>query len=241
MANRKGTILLGVTIFLSLTINGAEIDWFDNYDEALAAARAEKKNMFILITAPSWCGWCVKLEEDVLSKAAFKDYLSENYIGLKLLDKVNDQRNPELARFDFSGFPTVYLYDYEGNHITDSYTLDINQMLKNLENNVSARGKFRPSLADLKLPRKFVTLDNKGEYINNEDGTWTVNLSGEEVIYKQDRYDFKYLYLSHPSDGSVIALSMSGRDAHEGINVDGKWAWTNLANVKRIGGDPYFE
>ena len=235
-------LVLFAAVFLVLPAAafGRDVNWNDSWDEALTAAQREEKNIFVLITAPSWCGWCVRLEQNVLSKSAFQEYVSKNYIALKLLDVVDGKRNSELDRFDFSGFPTVQLFDSNGNLIGDSYTQDLNEMLSNLKANVDAVGKFRPSLTDLILPEQYAQ-SGGGEYINNGDGSWTVTISGTEVMYMIRDYDYDYLYLAHPSDGSVIALSMTGNDAHLGKVTDGEWGWTDLPNVVRFGGDPYFE
>lgn len=233
-------IFLAVFLVLPIAVFGGDVNWYDSWDEALSAAQSQEKNMFVLITAPSWCGWCVRLEQNVISTDAFQDYVSENYIALKLIDIVDGVKNPELARFQFSGYPTVQVFDSKGNYIGDSYTQNPDEMLMNLKANVDAVGKYRPSLADLILPEKYQQIGG-GAYINNGDGSWTVNISGTEVEYRMREYDYDYLYLSHPTDGSVIALPLSGNDAHLGKQTNGQWGWTELPNVVRFGGDPYFE
>ncbi|RKX85863.1 MAG: hypothetical protein DRP70_11040 [Spirochaetes bacterium] len=238
---------LSIRIFLILLVLlqpallfAGNISWFTSYDMALEAARTAHKNIFVLITAPSWCGWCVKLEENVLSTRVFQNYVSENYIALKLLDKVDGQRNPELSRFEVGGFPTVLLYDAQGKYIRDSYTQNPDAMIDTLKANVHTAGRYRPPLNELQLPERYIQTDGNGEYVNNEDGSWTVSTSGEPIIYTLKRYDYKYLYLDHPSDSSVIVLSMSGNDAHLGKETNGEWGWIDLPNVRRIGGDDFY-
>lgn len=237
--------LLFLFISASMTAE-SQVTWYTEFDEALAVAQAEKKNVFVLITAPSWCIWCTRLEENVLSKDHFQDYQSENYISLKLLDKIGGVRNPELEHFDFSGYPSVFLYDYEGRFIQNIYTQDPEVMLASMSKYREAEGKFRPLLKDLLLPEKFTFTDKGGgEYINEGNKTWTLKSGGEDILYKQTRYDFDYIYLElismDPDSIHVIALPMKGSDSHIAHLVDEKWKWSDLGNVRRVGGDPYFE
>jgi len=234
-------ILLTLILLQPSILFAGNVSWLTSYDEALAAAQNAHKNIFILITAPSWCGWCVKLENNVLSTEEFQDYISENYIALKLLDKVDGEKNPELSRFDFGGFPTVFIYDSQGQFIRDAYTQDPENMVAALKADVHSTGRYRPPLNELQLPEKYIQSDGSGDYENNGDGSWTVSISGKPMVYTVKNYDYKYLYLAHPSDDSVIALSMSGNDVHLGRETNGKWGWIDLPNVRRIGGDPYFD
>ena len=235
---------IALMILISLQSLFADtVTWYSEYNKALAAAEKENKNIFVLITAPSWCIWCERLEENVLSKPEFQRYLSANYIPLKLLDKINGKANPELANFDFSGYPTVYLYDSKGGYIQNIYTQDPAQMLASMAKYRTAKGKVRPMLENLILPDKYTfSADGGGEYVNNGDGTWTLKVNGsKDVIYDQTKFDFDYLYIQNPGDLHVIALPMHGTDRHKASLVDDQWVWTDLPEVKRIGGDPYFD
>ncbi|MBN2658564.1 MAG: thioredoxin family protein [Spirochaetales bacterium] len=218
------------------------VNWLSEYDKALAAAQEEDKNIFVLITAPSWCVWCQRLEENVLSKPEFQSYLTENYIPLKLLDKVDGVRNPELAGFDFSGYPSVFLYDKKGQFIENIYTQDPVAMVNSMRRYKSSQGVFKPLLKDLKLPEKYTfSADGGGEYINRNDGTWYLKTGSETIEYKQMKYDYEYLYLEHARQEHVIALPMKGTDRHMATLQEGNWVWSDLSDVIRIGGDPYFD
>ncbi|MBB6479823.1 thioredoxin family protein [Spirochaeta isovalerica] len=218
------------------------VNWYSDYDMALAAAESEGRNIFVLITAPSWCIWCQRLEENVLSKPEFQSYLTENYIPLKLLDKVNGARNPELDNFDFSGYPSVFLYDSKGQYIENIYTQDPVAMVGSMKRYKDSEGVFKPLLKDLQLPEKYTfAADGGGEYINRNNGTWILKTGAEEIEYKQMKYDYEYLYLEHARQEHVIALPMKGTDRHMATLQEGNWVWSDLPDVRRIGGDPYFD
>ena len=229
-------LLISLSAFAETTVN-----WYTEYDKALEVALAEEKNLYVLITAPGWCIWCTRLEENVLSKPDFQAYLSENYVALKLLDEIDGKRNPELENFNISGYPSVSLYDYKGNFIVNAYTQDPEEMLVYLSENKDAKGVYKPLLKDLKLPEKYTFEDEGGgEYINNNDGTWTKKTAAGEEIYLQLKFDFKYLYLGDSDESHYVALPMNGTDRHISNLVDNEWVWSDLGDVRRIGGDEYF-
>ena len=48
----------------------SSINWVTSYDEAFKKAKSSGKNVFVVITAPDWCGYCRYLERDVFSKSS---------------------------------------------------------------------------------------------------------------------------------------------------------------------------
>lgn len=241
----KKTIISLLIFMTALSAYAESINWYTEYDKALEAAKEEDKNIFVLITAPSWCIWCVRLEDNVLSKEEFQENLSENYIALKLLDKIDGQRNPELENFQFSGYPTVYLYDAKGGFIESVYTQNPVEMVQSLDSHKNSEGIYKPLIKDLELPVKYTFSDNGGgEYINNHDEgkTWTLKTPDGEKNYILSRYDYSYLYLEEDADDyHVIALPMNGTDRHIAHYRDGEWHWSDLSDVERVGGDEYFD
>lgn len=126
-----------LSLFLVVVINGdfcdaahmEKINWVKNYDEGLEIAKKSNKNLFVLITAPSWCYYCKVFENGVLSKSEIQTILNDDFVPVLVLDKVDGRRNPDLARFAFPGFPSVYLYDKDGVRVKDISTSDPSKML----------------------------------------------------------------------------------------------------------------
>ena len=58
--------------------------WEVNYDEALAKAAAEHKKVYVLSTGSDWCGWCIKLRNDVLTNPQFRTFAKKNLVLLYL-------------------------------------------------------------------------------------------------------------------------------------------------------------
>ena len=93
----------------------AAAGWTDNYDKALAQAKAEKKLVLLDFTGSDWCGWCIKLDKEVFAKSEFKAFAKENLVpvtldfphGKKLSKRVTDQNAKLKAEHKVSGFPTT--------------------------------------------------------------------------------------------------------------------------------------
>lgn len=110
-------------------VSADNIKWVKKYDDSLKKAQQENKNIFVLITAPSWCYYCKVFEKKVLKKENIQNVINESYVPLLVLDRVDGGRNPDLSKFVFPGFPSVYLYDKNGNKVKNISTSDAKKML----------------------------------------------------------------------------------------------------------------
>jgi thioredoxin-related protein len=106
----------GILVAQSSRVEKVEspVDWVMSYKRGYDEAQEEGKPMFILITAPSWCSPCQRMEEEVFSAEEIADYLNDYFIPVMIPDVVNGERNPELDRFDFPGFPTMFILNSKG-------------------------------------------------------------------------------------------------------------------------------
>lgn len=236
----KKIVFIAFLISLQGIIFSNDVNWFTSYDKAIQAAEEEGKNILVLITAPSWCYWCVELEKNVLSKVDVKNSI-KTYIPLMLLDKVDGKRNPELERFEFGGYPTVRVYDSKGVLVDDVYTQNPDEFKRKLADNENRAGVPKPQLRDLILPEKYTFNKLEGEIINNKDDTWSLIKDGVTYTYLQLKYDYEYIYLGHEDEGSVIALPQSGEESFLGYYKDDVWQWESYYNVVKVGGDSYYK
>ena len=100
--------------------------WETDFAKASAKAKAEGKHILIDFSGSDWCGWCIKLDKEVFSKKAFKDYAKDNLV-LVLADFPSDKskqsaelqkQNQELAKkYGVRGFPTVFILSPGGKTI----------------------------------------------------------------------------------------------------------------------------
>ena len=109
------------------------IQWVTSYDEGLKQANENDKNMFVLITAPSWCYYCRLFEKDILVNKKIQKFLNENYVSVLVLDQIDGKRNPDLSRFVFPGFPSIYIYNKLGDLVKNISTRNPNEMMSFLK------------------------------------------------------------------------------------------------------------
>ncbi|MGV3664311.1 MAG: thioredoxin family protein [Prosthecobacter sp.] len=96
--------------------------WDDNYAQALSEAKQENKDVLLNFTGSDWCIFCIKLDQNVFSKADFQR-LAKASLKLVELDFPQDkalsrevqQQNDRLqSQFNVQGFPTLILVDPQG-------------------------------------------------------------------------------------------------------------------------------
>ncbi|MBU0478833.1 thioredoxin family protein [bacterium] len=120
-------ITASLTIFSFLVINTSAqtLLWIHDYDQALKDAKKYSRPILINFTGSDWCGWCIRLKEEVFSKPAFKNYASNNLILLELdfprrkpqPPKIKKQNNDLAKKYKIRGYPTIILIDHKGNVI----------------------------------------------------------------------------------------------------------------------------
>ena len=98
----------------------------DNFDEALAKAKAEGKLVYACFSGSDWCYWCKKLEKEVLSDPLFVVGVMDDYVlvfidspeNKALLSNRAKAENEKLTKkYGIRGFPTALILDGNGNRI----------------------------------------------------------------------------------------------------------------------------
>ena len=103
----------------------SETLWLTNYQQALAQAAKEKKNVLIDFTGSDWCPPCIQMEKEVLSQSEFIAFAKNNLVLLKLdfprrkkLSPEEKEQNHKLGQqFAIEGFPTYVLVDPTGKEL----------------------------------------------------------------------------------------------------------------------------
>ncbi|MBL8843139.1 MAG: thioredoxin family protein [Planctomycetes bacterium] len=106
--------------------------WLTDFAAAQKLAKKSKKPLLVDFTGSDWCGWCIKLDEEVFSKAEFKTWAAENVVLVKLdfprKTKLPDElakQNKELAaKYSIQGYPTILFLDAKGEKIEQSGYLE---------------------------------------------------------------------------------------------------------------------
>jgi thioredoxin-related protein len=96
--------------------------WQTNFEKAKAQAKAEKKMILVDFTGSDWCGFCIKLHEEVFEKEPFKSEVSKQFVLVeldfphekKLPDDIKAQNEKLGKEYKVNGYPTVCLMDADG-------------------------------------------------------------------------------------------------------------------------------
>jgi protein disulfide-isomerase len=99
-----------------------ELNWLVNLEEAQMLAAENGLPILVDFTGSDWCGWCIKLENEVFSKQEFIEYANENLILVKLdfpraIKQTTETKmyNSNLAsKYGIRGYPTILLVNSEG-------------------------------------------------------------------------------------------------------------------------------
>lgn len=122
----KHTLKLGITLlalhFSGLALAGGE-GWSSDFAASQKEAAETKKDLLIDFTGSDWCGWCIKLKEEVFSHDEFKAGVKDQFVLVELdypsdkskLSKATSKQNEELGeKYQVRGYPTILLTDAEG-------------------------------------------------------------------------------------------------------------------------------
>jgi len=100
----------------------------DNLDEALKSAKANKRYVVAVFSGSDWCGWCKKLEKEILSTEEFRKGAAGKYElvyidnprNKDLLSEHGKENNRKLtSKYEVRGFPTVLVLDAEGKKVAE--------------------------------------------------------------------------------------------------------------------------
>ena len=100
----------------------AESTWLNDYKKAQQEAKANNKFLLLDFTGSDWCGWCKRLEQEILSQSQFENYARENLVLLEVDFPRAKPQSPELRKqnqelaqqYQVEGFPTIVVLSGDG-------------------------------------------------------------------------------------------------------------------------------
>jgi thioredoxin-related protein len=112
-----------VALHCSVSAFAAGEGWTTDYAAAKKDAAENKKDLLIDFTGSDWCGWCIKLNEEVFQHDPFKTGVKDDFVLVELdfprdkskqSDEVKAQNEELNKKYAVQGFPTILLADAEG-------------------------------------------------------------------------------------------------------------------------------
>ena len=134
--------------FLAATCMAGGDSWLTDFEKAKKVAVEKKVPILADFSGSDWRGWCIKLDREVFSQEAFREYAKTNVVLFladfpskkKLPEKVTQQNKGLAEKYGIRGFPTVPLLDAEGQVLArtgyksggaDAYVEHVRSLLKN--------------------------------------------------------------------------------------------------------------
>lgn len=100
-------------------------EWLVGWQNALQAAQAAGKPILVNFTGSDWCGWCIRLKQEVFDTPEFAAWAAERVVLLVVdfpmrqrLPEAQARENDELQRrFGIQGYPTIVLLAPDGREL----------------------------------------------------------------------------------------------------------------------------
>ncbi len=113
----KKIILVFAFLISGYIAQAQELNWYTDMSKATEVSLKENKPLLLFFTGSDWCGWCIKLQKDVLKTNEFATWATQNVILVELdyprskpQDAAIKTQNQQLAQtFGIQGYPTVWL------------------------------------------------------------------------------------------------------------------------------------
>lgn len=119
-------IAVGLFACCALMQAGAEeLQWLTDLPKAQQQAKTENKLVLMDFTGSDWCGWCIKLKNEVFSKPEFIEYAKKNLVPVEVDFPRTKKQAPELKKanqelqkkYSIQGYPTIVVLDGEGKKV----------------------------------------------------------------------------------------------------------------------------
>lgn len=120
---RNNIMAAGAAAFcISSAFAGGE-GWTSDFEAAKKQAAEENKNLLIDFTGSDWCGWCIRLKEEVFDKDEFNKGVADKFVLVEIdfpqdsskLSAETKAQNEKLGdEYSVQGYPTIMLTDATG-------------------------------------------------------------------------------------------------------------------------------
>jgi protein disulfide-isomerase len=114
-----------LAISFLVTVRAEESSWLKDVPAAQKKAANEHKLVMMDFTGSDWCGWCIKLHEEVFSQPEFKTYAAKNLVLVELDFPRKKEQDKELKKanhalqkqYNIEGYPTIVVLNGAGKEV----------------------------------------------------------------------------------------------------------------------------
>lgn len=113
----KKIVVLLFLVLTSISLHAQEeLTWHTDLTKATEISIKENKPMFLFFTGSDWCGWCIRLQNEVFKTPEFIKWAKENVVLVELdFPRKKEQtealrlQNAQLQQqLQVRGYPTVW-------------------------------------------------------------------------------------------------------------------------------------
>ena len=112
----KKTLIIVLLVLGSFASQAQGLVWQTDINKAIAISSKEKKPMLLFFTGSDWCGWCIRLQKEVLKTPEFAAWAKKNVVLVELdfprrtpqSDAIKNQNAGIQQAFGVQGYPTVW-------------------------------------------------------------------------------------------------------------------------------------
>ncbi|MBK1831269.1 thioredoxin family protein [Verrucomicrobiaceae bacterium R5-34] len=187
--SRNGKLLLGALLaFCAGPLTAGEkpateppvrAGWVTDFDSAKQSARAEGKDLLLEFTRAKGCGWCIRLEKEVLTQQSFQKQVPKDFVLVELefprdreLPEELKKQNKRLFRhYGVRTFPYVVLCDasgrpYAGIKYENSNAEDFLKTITSFQKQRNLRDQTLAAAAELEGDAKARMLEKGLSYVD---------------------------------------------------------------------------
>jgi thioredoxin-related protein len=100
----------------AMTVQAQDLAWETNFEKATQESIKTKKPLLLFFTGSDWCGWCIRLQKEVLKTPEFAAWAKENVVLVELDYPRRSPQLPETQKqnmelqqvLEVRGFPTIW-------------------------------------------------------------------------------------------------------------------------------------
>lgn len=112
----KKIVITLLLVIGSMTMQAQELIWQTSLEKASQESMKTKKPLLLFFTGSDWCGWCIRLQNEVLKTPDFAAWAKDNVILVELDFPRRSPQLPETQKqnmelqqiLDVRGFPTIW-------------------------------------------------------------------------------------------------------------------------------------
>jgi len=113
------TLLFSTLLFISSSFFAQveKLTWHTDLVKAIEISTKEKKPLMLFFTGSDWCGWCIRLQNEVFKMPEFIEWANDNVVLVdidfpknksKQSTELQQQNNLLQQQFGIQGYPTIH-------------------------------------------------------------------------------------------------------------------------------------